>query len=123
MTRVLVVEDETIIAMDIEATLARIGHEVLATASTGDEAVRLADELCPDLVLMDIRLMDGSMAGLAAASRIRTRHSVPVIFLSAYAGEPALSNLTETSRGGVVGLLTKPFDARQLKAAIEGVLH
>jgi CheY-like chemotaxis protein len=79
--RILIVEDEAIIAWDLKMKLVGRGYPDVATAFSGDEAVRLADETEPGLILMDISL-NGSPDGLEAALRIRSRHPVPVIFIT-----------------------------------------
>ena len=78
---ILIVEDETIIARDLQDQLQALGYAVAAQASTGEQAVQLAGTLAPDLVLMDIKLGAG-MDGIAAALAIRAQKPVPVVFLT-----------------------------------------
>ena len=78
---ILIVEDETIIARDLQDQLQALGYAVAAQASTGEQAVQLAATLAPDLVLMDIKLGAG-MDGIAAALAIRAQKPVPVVFLT-----------------------------------------
>ena len=81
--RVLVVEDEAIVARDLQMRLRDLGYLVPAIAHTGNDAVRLAEEVVPDLVLMDINL-DGKVDGIEAAAIIRQQRDIPVVYLTAY---------------------------------------
>ena len=113
--RILVVEDESIVARDIQNTITKIGHEVAGWATTAEEAVALAEEKRPDVVLMDIRL-GGDGDGITAAEQIRQRFDVPVIFLTAFADEETLSR---AANAGSFGYVVKPFDESDLRVAIE----
>lgn len=113
--RILVVEDELIIAADIAARLTRLGYEVAGQADEADDAVRLAGEIRPDLVLMDIRL-HGSGDGVAAAEEIRRRFRLPVVYLTAHADEGTLQRAKVTEPFGYV---LKPFEERDLRTVIE----
>ena len=117
--RILIVEDEAIVARDIRQQLIELGYEPVADTPRGEEAVVLAGELRPDLVLMDIRLA-GEMDGIAAAQTIRDRLSIPVVFLTAFAGDDMLgrAKLTEP-----FGFIVKPFDERELRTVIEMALY
>ena len=88
-TRVLVVEDEAIVAHDLRLRLQELGYSIAASVPSGEEAVQQAAALHPDLVLMDIQLA-GDLDGVAAAEQIRTQYDIPVIFLTAYADEATL---------------------------------
>ena len=115
--RILIVEDEQIVAADLEAKLNLIGHQVVGIAGSGEEAISLAGELRPDLVLMDVRLQ-GRLDGIEAASQIRQLTGAPVIFITAYAGiflqNPALMH-------PLGPCLSKPFSMLQLRAVLEAV--
>lgn len=113
-TRILVVDDERIIAMDIRRTLERLGYEVPATAASGEEAVSLAGETRPDMVLMDISLGEG-MDGIEAAAHIKALFDIPVIFLTAYSDDETLARATA---GQPFGFLVKPFEERELHSSI-----
>ena len=117
--KLLIVEDENIVAMDIEATVKSLGYHVVGRASRGEEAIEKALTHRPDLVLMDIRLK-GQMDGIQAAEAIRAKIGVPVVFLTAYADDPTLqrAKLAEP-----YGYLLKPFDEKELRMAIEVALH
>src|ERR1041385_3676335 len=82
--RILIVEDEGIVATDLQSMVRRLGYEVAGVAATGTEAVEKAEVSKPDLVLMDIRLQ-GTMDGIDAAERIVAQCNIPVTYLTAYA--------------------------------------
>jgi two-component system cell cycle sensor histidine kinase/response regulator CckA len=111
--RVLVVEDEGLIAHDISRRLESLGHQVLATVSTAAEAIEQAGE--SDLVLMDIHI-DGDRDGIDAAMEIRARYHVPVVFLTAHADR---ATLDRAKLAGPFGYVVKPLGAGALHAAIE----
>lgn len=117
--RILVVEDEAIVAMDIRDRLAALGYESAGRAVSGEQALSIVRDKRPDLVLMDIRLR-GEMDGVETASEIRRSYHIPVIFLTAYSEDATLerAKLTEP-----FGYLLKPFDDRELKSAIEIALY
>jgi signal transduction histidine kinase len=116
--RVLVVEDEHLVALDIQLRLTRMGY-VPVVAFTGSEALARAAEEAFDLVLMDIRLK-GAMDGIEAATAIRAAHDVPVIYLTAYADNPTVERARMTEP---YGYLLKPFQDRELKATIQIALQ
>jgi PAS domain S-box-containing protein len=117
-TKILVVEDENIVAMDIERGLRHLGYSVVGRASRGEDAIEQAAEHQPDLVLMDIRLK-GALDGVEAADRIRRQFSIPVVFLTAYADEPTLER---AKRAEAYGYLLKPFEESELHSVIEVAL-
>jgi CheY-like chemotaxis protein len=114
--RILVVEDEILIAEDLRFTLQRMGHHVIGIASSGVDAVQKASELHPDLVLMDVRLQ-GAMDGIEAARIIRSKADIPVIYVTAHA-----SALASLQQDWCSACLAKPFSPMQLEAAINSVL-
>lgn len=116
---ILVVEDETIVAKDIQHTLARLGYRAPATATSGEEALRKAAEIQPDLVLMDI-VLKGPMDGVETAQELRARYAVPVVYLTAYADDYALQRAKTTEPAGY---LLKPFQTAELRPTIEMALH
>ena len=116
---ILVVEDESIIAIDIRNRVLNLGYGVSGAAATGEDAVAKAEELLPDLVLMDIKLQ-GEMDGVEAASRIRLDLDIPVVYLTAYANTSTLERAKFTEP---FGYLVKPFDDTELKAALEIALY
>jgi len=116
--RVLIVEDEFAVAMELEDRLENLGYDVVGHELRGREAIERAQETTPDLVLMDIRL-DGRMDGIDAAQEIRTKLHVPVVFVTAYSDDETLKRAKETAPFGYV---IKPFEERELYAAIEVAL-
>jgi len=118
-TRVLVVEDEHLVAKDIRRKLQNMDYDVPAVANSGDEAVKAALQARPDVVLMDIDL-GGGMDGIEAASRIRAELDVPVIFVSAYANESLLERAKITTP---FGYILKPFQNDALRNNIEIALY
>lgn len=118
-TRVVVVEDEAVVVMDIRRRLARLGHEVVAVVDSGEEAVRVVLETAPDIVLMDIMLR-GEMDGIEAAGRIREQGGPPVVFLTAHTDGQTLKRAGET---GPYGYVIKPFEERELGATLDIALY
>lgn len=117
--RVLVVEDEVIIAWEISETLQRLGYEVSGTARNKDEAVNAARDQRPDVVLMDVRLARGD-DGIAAAREIVDERKVPVVFCTAYAHHPPTVSRIAAFPGAV--LLAKPMRAPDLETALRRAL-
>jgi CheY-like chemotaxis protein len=116
--RILIVEDDQIIQLDLLRHLKQLDYAVVGAASSGEEAVAKATQLQPDLVLMDIRLQ-GAMDGIEAAHQIQSASQVPVIYLTAQSGE-----ITTGTGGKAVGpRVTKPFKQTELQRAIETALH
>lgn len=115
---IMVVEDERVVAKDLEMTLRRLGYEVCLTASSGEAAVELVESARPDLVLMDVRLR-GGMDGVEAARLIQFRHDLPVVYLTAFADEVTLRRSLETQP---YGYLVKPFQEKELHTTIETAL-
>lgn len=115
----VVVDDEIIIATQLEEVLNEEGYEVLDITSTGEEAVELAAALRPDLMLMDIK-MGGEMDGIEAAGIVQNELDIPVVFVSAYADEDIINRAKHLEPFGYV---VKPVARKQLKAAIEIALH
>ena len=117
--RILIVEDEAVVALDLQQRLVAHGYAVVGTAATGAHAIELAGQHQPDLVLMDIRLQ-GPMDGITAAEEIRNRFHRPVVFLTAYSEE---ATLQRAKRVEPFGYILKPFEDRVLKTAIEIALY
>jgi len=116
---ILVVEDEGIVARDIQHRLESIGYRVPEIAATGKDAITRALDLKPDVVLMDIMLR-GPMDGIEAATFIREKLDVPVVFVTAYAEEEILKRARVTEP---YGYIVKPFEDRELQAAVEIALY
>jgi len=116
---ILIVEDEVIVAADLAGKLDQLGYRVAATTATGEQAVELARQHRPDLVLMDIRLA-GAMDGIAAAAAIRRELDLPVIFLTAHSDAATISQARQT---GASAYVRKPFDDRELRTRIDQALR
>lgn len=111
--RVLVAEDEAIIRMDVVATLAEAGLDVVAEASDGEEAVKLAIELEPDVVVMDIKMP--KLDGISAAEKIAEK-KIPVVLLTAFSQADLVARAAEA---GALAYITKPFKPADLVPAIQ----
>ncbi len=116
--RIAVVEDEAIIALELEDRLLTMGHDVVGCADSADAAIALVEKKRPHLVLMDIRLR-GERSGIEAAEEIRSRFGVPVVFLTAHSDPQTLSRAKATSP---YGYLIKPFRERELAVCIDMAL-
>ncbi|MFP4484157.1 MAG: response regulator [Spirochaetaceae bacterium] len=117
--RILLVEDEAIVAMDIHRRLEKLGYSVVGNEVRGEDAIEAAKEKRPDLILMDIKLK-GEMDGITAASSIREGLSIPVVFLTAYSDRPSLERAKITEP---LGYVLKPFEERELTIAVEMALY
>jgi len=113
---VLIIEDEPIISLDLQSIVREMGHEVVATATTRDEAVRAARRTEPGLVLADIKLADGS-SGIDAVRQILSEVQVPIIFITAYP-----ERLLTGERPEPTFLVTKPFVPETVRVAISQAL-
>lgn len=116
--RILIVEDERIIAAALQRRVTRMGHTVVATASSGREALEKAAALRPDVVLMDIKL-HGAMDGVEAAGYLQQQPGLQVLYLTAYTDAEVLERIQRTRPGGV---LRKPFALDALQPALEEIL-
>lgn len=116
--QLLIVEDEFLLAMDLEARLTDMGYSVVGSVDTGAAAVAAAEQHPPDLILMDIRLY-GDMDGIAAALEIRRTRDIPVIFLTAYADAETRQRARAAAPAGFLSKLT---DDQDLRTAIETAL-
>ena len=116
---ILVVEDESVVAMHIEESLEKLGYAVAAVVASGEEAVKKAEETRPDLILMDI-VLKGEIDGIEAAGQIREKFNIPVIYLTAYADDAILQRAKITEP---LGYIVKPFNERELKSAIEIAIY
>lgn len=118
-SRLIIVEDEAIVSADIAIRLGELGYEVVGTAAAGKEALALAEQVHPDLVLMDIHLQD-AMDGIEAARELRKRLGVPVVFLTAYSETATIqrAKLVEP-----LGFILKPVEDRELEIVLEMALY
>ncbi len=117
--KILIVEDETIIAMELSHRLKRAGYDVVAAVASGKEAIKETAELLPDLILMDIHI-SGSLDGIETAEIIHSAQDIPIIYLTAFSDDKTLerAKLTEP-----YGFLIKPFEERELETTIEVALY
>jgi two-component system cell cycle sensor histidine kinase/response regulator CckA len=115
VARILVVEDESIVALDIQKILSEMGHEVPSPVVNGKDCIESASQCCPDLVLMDIRIR-GDQDGIATATILRDRFDVPIVYLTAHADDETISRAKITAP---FGYLLKPFKSAELKSVIE----
>ena len=118
-TRILIVEDEKIIGLDIKNNLEHAGYEIIQIVNTGESAIDLAGELRPALVLMDI-MLGGGISGIEAADSIRRKYNIPVVYLTALSDEETLHKAKVTEP---YGYIPKPFDKKGLHTAIEMALY
>lgn len=116
---ILVVEDESIVAKDIQVCLKKLGYDVVGVVSSGEEAIEKAEETKPDLVMMDI-MLKGELSGIDAAEAIRKRNHIPVIFLTAYTDRNTVDKAKETEP---YGYIIKPFKEIDIQTAIEIALY
>jgi len=118
-TKVLVVEDEKIVAKHLQKAMNNLGYTVSAVVSSGEEALKKVEETKPDLVLIDI-LLKGDLDGIETAQHIKDRFKTPVVFLTAYADETTLQRAKQTEP---YGYLIKPFQEKELNSTIKIALH
>ena len=112
---ILVVEDERIVARDIQRSLTDLGYQVPVTAATSEQALHLVGEHCPDLVLMDIRLK-GNVDGIDTAALLKAKYEVPVVYLTAYADALTVERAKATEP---LGYVLKPLRPNELRSAVE----
>ncbi|WP_061243381.1 histidine kinase dimerization/phosphoacceptor domain -containing protein [Leptospira interrogans] len=117
--KILVVEDEIIVAVNLGQKLKKLGYELVGITSSGEEAIQKAEENHPDLVLMDINI-EGNLDGIETAEVLRNRFHTPVIYLTAYADESTLDRAKKTEP---LGYIVKPFESDQLRSSIEVALY
>lgn len=117
--RILVVEDEAIIAMDIQGILRKLGFVDSEVVFSGEESIKKVASGRPHLVLMDIKLK-GNLDGIQAAKQIYYEYNVPVIYITAFGDENTLKRANGTAR---YGYITKPFEENELQSIILSALH
>ncbi len=116
---IFVVEDEFIVSMDIQASLKKLGYNVIGAAPSGEKALELIAENQPDLILMDI-MLKGQMNGIDTAEVVKKEYGIPVIYLTAYADESTLARAKVTEP---YGYILKPFKEIDLQTSIEMALY
>ncbi|MEZ5283273.1 MAG: response regulator, partial [Vicinamibacterales bacterium] len=112
---ILIVEDERLVAMDIQQTLNDLGYDAASVASSAEEALACAEAQRPELVLMDIRI-NGSRDGIETAEALKARFDVPIVYLTAHADESTLQRAKATAPHGY---LLKPIKAAELRSVVE----
>ena len=117
--RIMIVEDEALLAADIQRQLEGLGYTITAIAASSEKALKKIDEDPPDLVLMDIRIK-GEADGIETAQEIKNRHGIPVVYLTAYADKTFLERAKVTEP---FGYMIKPVETKELHAAIEISLY
>lgn len=117
--KVVIVEDESIVAKDIQTILKNLGYNVVGIYAAGEKALADLENVQPDIVLMDI-MLKGEITGIQAAEIIRERYDVPVVFLTAYADE----NTIEKAKTAIpYGYIIKPFKEKELETTIEMAIN
>ena len=116
---IFIVEDESIVAKDIQNSLTKLGYNVIGFANNGNDAIERITELIPDLVLMDI-MIKGNLTGIDVSEKIKEKMNIPVIFLTAYADEATLSRAKITEP---YGYILKPFKEIDLHSTIEMAIY
>ncbi len=117
--RILIVEDERIVAMGIKRMLITLGYSITGIASSGEDAIRKAESTFPDLVLMDI-MLKGEVNGIEAAKEIKAHFSIPVVYLTACSENKIVESAWKTNPSGYI---VKPFDERDLQKSIDVALR
>ncbi|MGB8951540.1 MAG: response regulator [Candidatus Aminicenantales bacterium] len=116
--RILVVEDEAIIAKDIQNILKNFGYQVTEVVSSGEESIRAAENLRPSLVLMDIRIK-GDMNGREAAEKIHANYRIPIVYITAYGDEKTRQ---EAFLKNGFDYIPKPFEEREIENVLKKYL-
>jgi len=119
MARIVIVEDEYIVALDIRSFLERSGYSIAGMFSSGEELLEHFAELKPDLILMDIKIR-GNLDGVETAKLVHERHKTPVVLLTAFADDETIARAKITQP---FGYIIKPYEERELKTAIEIALY
>jgi CheY-like chemotaxis protein len=120
MHKLMIVDDDAILAMHLEELLSGMGYSVAAVSSSGKEAIDVARQTLPDLVLMDILFPDHNMDGIEAAEIINQELDIPVVFISGHSREEIVRR-SRTS--GAYGYLSKPLSAEQIKPTVEIAIY
>ena len=118
-TNILIVEDEIIIAKNIQYMLQGLGYNVCGIEDTGEKTIKKAEEAQPELILMDIKIK-GDLNGIQTAQQIQLIYNIPIVFLSAYSDEKTLK---EAKMINQFGYITKPFEESELFSTIEMALY
>ncbi|MCJ7542284.1 MAG: response regulator, partial [Desulfobacterales bacterium] len=117
--KIMVVEDEAVIALNLQQMLTKMGYDVIGVSYSGEEALEKARSLRPDLILMDI-MMPGKLDGIAAAKIIKAELGIPVVFLTAYSEDKIIESAKQTEP---YGYILKPSQDREIKATVKIALY
>jgi CheY-like chemotaxis protein len=119
--KILIVEDENIIALDIRSMLEDLGYMVSAIASSGEESIQKASKMKPDLVLMDIKIK-GRIDGVSAGKEIYKQFRIPIVYLTAYSDQATINRINGGKNGNPSTVINKPFDEGELQTVINNTL-
>ena len=115
MLKILIVEDERMIAEDIKLTLVQFNYKVIGIMTTGEDALKKLEKSSPDLILMDI-MLKGKLNGIETSTIINKKYDIPIIFVTAYADDKTIDQATSANP---YGFILKPFDSKEIHAVIE----
>jgi CheY-like chemotaxis protein len=119
--KILIVEDENIIALDIRSMLEDLGYMVSDVVSSGEESIKRASKSRPDLILMDIKLK-GNLDGVSAGEEIIKLFRIPIVYLTAYSDPNTIKRINEGKNGNRASVINKPFDEEELQSIIDRAL-
>ncbi len=117
--KILIVEDEIIIAEDLRLTLQGFGHEIVSVVSSGEEAIIYADNFLPDMIIMDI-VLEGDINGIEAAMIIKKKHDIPIIFCTAFV-DMITRNVTSKFKPSI--FISKPIEEHKIQVALNDLVH
>ena len=117
--KILIVEDEIIIAEDLRLTLQGFGHEIISVVSSGEKAINYADIFSPDLIFMDI-VLEGNINGIEAAMMIKEKHDIPIIFCTAFA-DMVTKKVTSKIEPSI--FISKPIEERKIQVALNDFIQ
>ncbi|MGZ4099683.1 MAG: response regulator, partial [Bacteroidia bacterium] len=117
--KILIVEDETVIAMDLQMSLERFGYRVIAHVTRGEDVIETFNSVIPDLILMDIKL-EGTLDGVETAQLIHENYNIPVIFITSYSNSDIIER---AKKANPFGYIVKPFNDRELRTNIEIAIY
>ncbi len=115
--KILIIEDNNLIALNLQEQLKRLGHNIIKIVSNGKNAIKLTEETNPDLILMDIQLK-GDLDGIETAQIIKDKYNTPIIYLTAYYTNELLDRAQKTQP---VAYITKPYEEEELQAAVQSL--
>jgi CheY-like chemotaxis protein len=119
--KILIVEDENVIALDIRSMLEDLGYMVSDVVSSGEESIERASKTRPDLVLMDIKLK-GNLDGISAGEKIIKQFRIPIVYLTAYSDQSTIKRINGGKNGSQSAVINKPFDEEELQSIIDHTL-